>query len=110
MPPDLQHYMSEISRVLKKGGRSFITYFLWNETSASLHDQGLSHRNFQFEGPGYRTENKACPEWCLAYDEPDIRLAYENNNFQIEEPIRYGAWSGRSEHLSGQDVVVAIKK
>ncbi|AXF85333.1 Demethylrebeccamycin-D-glucose O-methyltransferase [Ephemeroptericola cinctiostellae] len=36
LPEDLEHYLSEISRVLKKGGVCFITYFLLNNESVEL--------------------------------------------------------------------------
>jgi hypothetical protein len=43
MPPDdLEHYLSEVQRVLTKGGRCLITYFLLNEESSQLMATGNS--------------------------------------------------------------------
>ncbi len=28
---------------------------------------------------------------------------------RLKEPLRYGRWSGRTDGMSGQDVVIAVK-
>ena len=45
-PDALRNYFSEVSRVLRSGGRSFITYFLLNPDSVALTDAGKSSLNF----------------------------------------------------------------
>lgn len=46
-PPDVEHYLDEISRVLKPGGRCLCTYFLLNDESLAHIAEGKSAHNFQ---------------------------------------------------------------
>ena len=51
-PPDVKHYLDEISRVLKPGGRCLSSYFLMNEESLALSAAGKGNRQFKHEMPG----------------------------------------------------------
>jgi ubiquinone/menaquinone biosynthesis C-methylase UbiE len=117
LPEDVSHYMDEIARVLKPGGRALITWFLLNgeterlleqqedrrhDPASNAHDALLSH-DF---GP-YRTTNPRAPEHVVAYYEPWVRDAYARSGLQIVPPIHYGAWAGRTQTIHNQDVILA---
>jgi ubiquinone/menaquinone biosynthesis C-methylase UbiE len=106
MQPDIENYLSEIARVLKKGGKSFITYLLLNEESLRMLDPC-----YIYSGPGYRTINEKTPEDSIAFDEPLIRNLYPKYGLKIIEPILYGAWCGRKAEyaLPPQDAILAVK-
>src|SRR5271155_3552868 len=53
-PPDVEHYLDEIARVLKPGGRCLSTFFLLNEETSALIAAGKATHNFQHEREGYR--------------------------------------------------------
>ena len=106
---DMENYMREISRVLKKGGTSFITMFLLNEESQKLIQQGRSTQNFVHKLKGCVTADPDNPEASLAFDEGYVRAAFDKSNLSIREPIHRGAWCGRKEFLSYQDIVIATK-
>lgn len=108
-PPDVENYISEISRVLKKDGRCFITYFLLNTESLGNIKDNRSSFNFEYELEGCRTSNKETPEAAIAYDENKIRELYNKYKLDIAEPIKYGTWCGKSDGLSYQDIVFAKK-
>jgi ubiquinone/menaquinone biosynthesis C-methylase UbiE len=108
-PADLEHYLQEIARVLKKGGTSFITMFLLNEESQRLIQQGSSTQNFVFRLEGCVTADPQNPEASLAFDETGVRESFARAGLTIREPIHYGAWCGRKEFLSYQDIVIATK-
>jgi len=110
LPADLENYMSEIRRVLKKGGKCLITYFLLNKESLSLIDEGKAQFTFQYKFDKYQIETKDVPEDAIAYDETYIKELYQKYNLQIQEPIRYGMWCGRKNFLSGQDIIIAQKQ
>jgi hypothetical protein len=55
----------------------------------------------------YAVEREDRAEDVVAYYEPFLRTLYLKNSLQIVEPIRYGSWSGRVQHVSWQDFVVA---
>jgi len=109
LPADLENYAHEVSRMLKPGGRSLITYFLLNSDSRELIREGNAELTFDYERPGYQYQHQSIPEAAVAYDEQDIRAIYTECGLKVTEPIRYGSWSGRSDGLSFQDVVLARK-
>jgi SAM-dependent methyltransferase len=109
LPRDMEHYFSEIARVLKPGGRCLITYFLLNEESIPMLDGGRSILNFVERGERYRTINKSRPEDAVAYDEKFVRSLYEKYGLVVSEPVYYGSWCGRENFLSLQDMVLASK-
>jgi ubiquinone/menaquinone biosynthesis C-methylase UbiE len=108
-PADLEHYLQEISRVLKKGGTSFITMFFLNEESQKLIEKGSSTQNFVYELEGCVTADPQNPEASLAFEEGYVRDLIARSGLSIREPIHYGAWCGRKEFLSYQDIVIATK-
>lgn len=109
LPQDMEHYLCEIARVIKRGGRCLITFFLWNEESLRLINAGKSVYDFKYKGEGFRTIDRATPESGVAYDEKFIRALYEKFRLTVAEPIHFGSWCGRENYLSYQDVIVAIK-
>jgi ubiquinone/menaquinone biosynthesis C-methylase UbiE len=109
LPRDMEHYFSEIARVLKPGGRCLITYFLLNEESTPMIDGGRGILNFAERGELYRTINRSRPEDAVAYEEKFIRNLYEKYGLVVSQPIYYGSWCGREKFLSLQDMVLAYK-
>ncbi len=111
LPQDMDHYFSEIKRVLKQGGRCFITFFLLNEESLGLINAGASTIDFKYKLDGYEgnlIKDSFIPEAAIAYPEQYIKELYEKYNLEICPPIRYGSWCGRKEFLSFQDIVLAV--
>ena len=109
LPKDMENYLSEVARVLKPGGRSFITYFLLNVESLKLIAAGLSSYDFRYELPGCRIQDKNFPEAVVAYDENRIRELYSIFGLDICDSIYYGWWCGRKNGLSQQEVITAAK-
>lgn len=108
--PDMQNYLREISRVLKPGGRSLITFFLLNEESRSLLSQGLGKVTFPYARESCMVSDQEYPETAVAFEESFIRQHFQARGLEIIEPIRYGSWCGRKQWLSFQDIVLAVKK
>ncbi|MBS7622432.1 class I SAM-dependent methyltransferase [Candidatus Bathyarchaeota archaeon] len=109
LPADVENYLSEVSHVLKKGGRSLITFFLLNDESLEHIKRGVSSLNFRYDMGVYRTISPYEPEAAVAYDERFIRGLYDDCKLEIMEPIQFGSWCGRSRFLSYQDIVVASR-
>lgn len=106
-PDAVQHYLAEIARVLKPGGRCMISYFLLNEDAEARIDAKDTKFTFKFQRDGFRTFNPLWPEAGVAYQEPWVRSLYEDCGLQIRE-TRYGSWAGR-EAPDFQDMIVATK-
>lgn len=107
-PSDVRHYMSEISRVLKPGGRGLITYFLLNSESEKNIATGKSTLNFVYPiEEGSKMTNGDRMENAIAHREENILQMYEDSGLK-GKIVSYGKWSGRNaEHY--QDIVLVTK-
>jgi len=109
LPQDMENYLSEIARLLKKDGRCLITFFLLNNESSKLISNKKSTLDFKYFFKDWGTVNKNIPESAIAYNEKFIRRLYESYTLSIKEPIYYGSWCGRKNFLNYQDIIVASK-
>jgi SAM-dependent methyltransferase len=110
LPRDLENYVGEIARVLRRGGRVLTTFFLLNETSLAAVRAGRSRPAFRpYCGPCW-CESFKVPEAAVAYDEAAVRALWAANGLRVDEPIRYGNWCGREPFCSYQDLLLATKE
>lgn len=109
LPVDLNSYFSEIGRVLKPGGNTLITYFILNEESEKNISQGLSHIDISNEFDSIKVLDMDMPEASTGYSENQITSLYSEHGMNIQKPIRYGNWCGRSKFTSYQDIIIAKK-
>jgi SAM-dependent methyltransferase len=106
---DAEHYLCEVARVLKRGGRCLISFFLLNESSFTLMRANKSAIDLNINLGCCWVADANDPEVTTGYEEDFVRALYDKCNLQIKEPIHYGAWSGRGEFLSFQDLILAFK-
>lgn len=106
---DVDHYLSEISRILKPGKKCLITYFILNSETDHNIQAKKSTLDFKYPIEGGWTTEEFVPEAAIACEETIIRQMYQKYNLKIDEPILYGAWSGREQFVSFQDIIVATK-
>jgi ubiquinone/menaquinone biosynthesis C-methylase UbiE len=111
MPEDVNNYLKEIFRVLKKDGKCFVTFFLLNdEIKSSIENR--NYFNFPFKYDNYRLLDKNVKEANIAYEEDFlVNNLFNNNKFRVER-IDYGWWSGKSREnaLGYQDTMLLSKK
>ena len=98
---EAEHYLEEMTRVLKPDGRALITFFLLNEESRRLIRDGLSALAFLDPDDHVSVLDADLPEEAVAYDEGWVRERVDAID------VRYGSWCGREDSTSFQDVVVA---
>jgi len=110
LPDDMEHYFSEISRILKKNGKCLSTFFLLNDETSSLIKEGKSTRDFIHEYKEYRLLNHKIPEAAICYKEEYILNLFVKNKLSIIKPIHYGAWRGKKSLYRNQDIIIASKK
>jgi SAM-dependent methyltransferase len=99
------HYLDELARVLRPGGRFLITYFLLNRESRERIDARGSHFEFAHGHGPARWEDADDPEAAVAYDQQAVRERHAARGLPITI-VRPGYWSGRPDFLTWQDVVV----
>lgn len=109
LPSDLENYLSEISRMMQKGGRCLITYFLLNEESLQFIESSKSTLDFKYKFSNYRTISNETQENAIAFDEKWIGGLYQRLGLKIVR-LDYGSWCGREKFLSYQDMILAIKE
>lgn len=109
LPDDAAHYLAEIARVLKPGGRCLISYFLFNDESRGLVEAGRSTLNFHVVRDRYATVDPNVPENAIALDEAFVLALYAQLGLAVTR-IERGSWCGREQFLSYQDLVLAVKK
>ena len=110
MPPtDGVNYLSEVHRVLRRGGRCLITYFLLTEESLRALADGKSAFDFKHAIGNYRVVLREMPEFAIAYDESWLRENYPKVGLKITR-LDYGSWCGRGGAISCQDLVLAVKE
>jgi len=109
LPSDVMNYMRESNRALKPGGRSLISWLMLNSESEDLVKRNKSALEVIHPMGECRVMNPAIPEEAVAYPEAKILEFYGEAGFEVEPPIRYGSWCGRSNFLSLQDICIARK-
>ncbi len=107
---EVENYLKEIARVLKTGARCLISFFLLNEESLGLIQQGKSTIDLRHELGPARALSVEKPEMAIGFNENHIVGLYQRVGLQIRKPIYYGSWCGRDDYLSYQDLIVAFKK
>jgi ubiquinone/menaquinone biosynthesis C-methylase UbiE len=107
-PRDVDHYISEISRVFKAGGRGWITFLLLNEESTASIAAGRSTINLIHEvGDGSQADNRNRYETAIGHREQGVLRMFAQHNIHAEV-AEYGSWSGRESGYY-QDIVKITK-
>lgn len=105
LPADLVNYVVQINRVLKPGGRAFITYFLMDEDSREPARQRRTKPAFPHAFGSFHVEDMESMEDAVAYDIDFIKNVYAANGLVVTR-MSQGNWRGiQSPHH--QDIVVA---
>ncbi len=111
LPRDMENYLAEVGRVLRKEGRCLISWFLLNPESVGLIRSGRSTQDLIHEVEGVcRTTNAADPEEAIGYDEAYVLRLYEQKGLAIKDRVHYGSWCGRDRFLSYQDLILALPR
>ncbi len=105
---DMEHYFRETARTLRPNGKALITFFLLNEESRNLIGKGMSPLKFHFPLGGCYVNDNVVPEYAVAYDQRAIRNLCHDVGVSIDA-LHYGAWCGRADYVSYQDLVIVRK-
>lgn len=107
--PEVERYIDETVRVLRPGGRAFLTFFLLDDETRERMSSGVSTIDFRVPLDGAMTVHADTPETAVAYDESAIRRLLADAGAHVREPVLYGSWSGRPNPLTYQDVILVDK-
>jgi len=124
LPAEAGRYLSEVGRVLQPGGRSLNTFFLLGDESQALIEAGESDVSFAEDHgthlltsrplPGAGAESRKVPgedvALRVAFREQFVLDLYERAGLEVSRPIHHGGWSGRTDALAYQDIIVSQKR
>lgn len=104
---DIDSYLKEVHRVLKKGGFFIASLNLYNKFISNQIKMGKSYLDIKYRiNEDSYSLDKEVPENGFAHNEETIKEFYWRNGFLIRE-IKYGVWS--SKELVGEfhDCIIA---
>lgn len=105
MPRDIEHYMAEIGRVLKPGGRCFFTaYIICDEARREL-SAGTSLRAFVLHPEGFWSDTPDNPETAVAYTQEFLNGALGKAGLAAPQIIHGHWWKVQF----AQDILIAHK-
>jgi ubiquinone/menaquinone biosynthesis C-methylase UbiE len=104
---ETEHYLHEMARVLRPGGRCLTTWLVLNDESRALIDEGRASFSFRHQVGDSYAEKATPTEAAVAFDEHVVRRMFERVGLVVQGDIHFGRWSGRREFLSFQDILVA---
>ena len=110
LPPGVDNYLKEVSRLLSDDGRCLMTFFLLNEEQEELARRGHNKLAFNSGGDIWRAVYPNSPESAVAYSESYVLELLAKHNLTLRQPVMYGTWSGRGDGLSFQDMLLVGKR
>jgi len=106
---EIQHYFSEISRVLKPNGMVFSTFFLYDDESEDYISNNNKF-NFPIKKEGFRLMNENVKSGNIAIHKKKLNLMLEKEKL-VSVKIIDGFWKKNNyELLEYQDIVVFKKQ
>ncbi len=109
----ITYYLGEFQRVLKPGGRAFLTCFLYNDAVlAKARETNLTPFDLRFEHPwgeGCLINDPQHPLGAVAYNEERLKALVGASGLTLER-IALGSWSGYWPYPEGgQDALIISK-
>ena len=109
LPDEVAHYLAELGRVLRPGGRCLATVYLLTEESSRLVDAGRGKFTLEPADGPCRVHSRAVPETCVALDEAWFEASANAADLRLDRPVRYGLWCGRDAWVDFQDIAILRK-
>jgi ubiquinone/menaquinone biosynthesis C-methylase UbiE len=109
LPAETEAYIAEASRVLKSGGRCFITAFLFDSDAKMAVAKGSTIFDFKYPiGPSCLTFDPESPTEGVACRKEWLIELLARHGLEVEL-IELGNWRRVRSHEMSQDFVVAVK-
>lgn len=108
MPEDMEHYVSEIYRVLKENGKVMVTHFLMNKESSNCIEKNPNTFSMIHKVGSYYTIKNVAHESFMAFNEDYIMGMYARYGLSVLS-LNYGGWCERTKFLSYQDLLILKK-
>lgn len=109
LPEDIENYISEIERVLRKDKKCFATFFILEEENEANSNLNGS-KKFPYDKGNYALMDKSVKEANVAYKKNYLFDLLKNHNFEVTNFIK-GNWSGTQDSILNehQDIIIFKK-
>jgi ubiquinone/menaquinone biosynthesis C-methylase UbiE len=109
-PLEVQHYLNEISRVLKPKGKCLSTFFVYDDEIERKISENNGVFSFPYQKENYRLMNEKVPSANIAFNETYLLDMIKSSNLKLENKI-YGSWANRQNDdlFDFQDILVFKK-
>jgi SAM-dependent methyltransferase len=109
LPEDTTHYLKDLYRVLKPGGRALVTFFSIDNKARENIESGYSQCDFRFANDSNSFySHKNVREAEIGYLDNWILKVVEDCGFILKKTFP-GTWSGKNYGLSYQDIFIISK-
>jgi len=106
--PEVQHYLGEIARVLRPGGRMLATFFLLDQDALELIGRGKSSIGFAHSWDHGLFADTSNPELAVGYDPQWVSSAVSAAGLRLDQ-VHLGNWCERQRTMSYQDILLASR-
>ena len=106
LPEAIDHYLAEISRVLRPGGRCWATFFVLTEESQRLIASGRSTLDLRHPLAHCQVLNLERPDDVVAIEEAHLHEIFQRHGLRLAMPMRLGAWCGRDKAPGYKDWIL----
>lgn len=108
-PAEVGNYLGEVGRVLKPGGRSLATFFLFDTDPTQEAKNGQTNLTFQFGDGVYRYEYKESQDSAIAHSRTLILDLLAAHGLALQRCLP-GSWRDRHNGISYQDILLIEKR
>jgi SAM-dependent methyltransferase len=109
LPDEIETYTAEVARVLKRGGRCYVTAFLFDEAGAAAVAGGTTIFDFRHPIGPCLTFDREHPERGIACRKQWLLGLLERHGLRVGV-VRNGTWRSVRSYEVVQDCVVATKR
>lgn len=113
LPEELNLYLKSIADRMKVGGKALLTFFILTEEQKRLAKEGKNHFSFHpyAEDGCCAVRRPSAPTAAVAYEQQYLMTCFRDAGFKTDHcRLWYGAWTGRNDVLSFQDIILATKQ
>ena len=108
LPDALRHYLREIRRTLRPGGRLFSTFFLLDARGKEAVASGFTYPTFTAPIEHGLVHDPLVPEDGVAFEPEWVFATFEEAGLAVTG-VHAGSWKTFVEERSYQDVVTAVR-
>ncbi len=109
LPEEVENYLGEIHRVLKKGGKCFVTFFILNKHSKAFISTNENF-NFPYHKGHYSLMDEKVKGANVAFEEDYLIELFSQKKLNVKNKL-YGFWANRKKENCEdfQDVIILEK-